>query len=205
MSVTESGLTASRAGQERQEREARWQAWMAAAQDGDAMAYERLLQELLPEVRSQVRRRLSDAANAEDVVQNALLAIHRSRHTYRPERPFGPWMRAVVRNAFLDHARVRARRAEREVPLDATPEPADEPKDWIEGQRLSPDLERALASLPPAQREAVELIQLQGLSVAEAAVKAGVSTSAVKVRAHRGYRALRARLEGTHPKPEPSR
>lgn len=181
------------------EREERWQAWMAAAQDGDASAYERLLHELLPEVRSQVRRRLSDAAAAEDVVQNALLSIHRSRHTYRPERPFGPWMRAVVRNAFLDHARVRARRAERELPLDSTPEPADESEDWLEGQRLSPDLERALASLPPAQREAVELIQLQGLSVAEAAVKVGVSMSALKVRAHRGYRALREKLQGSPP------
>lgn len=170
---------------------------MAAAQDGDAKAYERLLEELLPEVRSLVRRRLADDAAVEDVVQNTLLAIHRSRHTYRPERPFGPWLRAVARNAFLDHARVRSRRVEREVPLDATPEPAAEEAPLpLERERLSPDLERALAQLPAAQREAVELIQLQGLSVAEAAVKAGVSTSAVKVRAHRGYRALRALLDG---------
>lgn len=173
---------------------------MAAAQDGDAKAYEQLLQELLPEVRSLVRRRMSgssEEAAVEDVVQNTLLAIHRSRHTYRPERPFGPWLRAVARNAFLDHARVRSRRAEREIPLDTTPEPADETPPSLENERLSPELERALASLPPSQREAVELIQLQGLSVAEAAVRAGVSTSAVKVRAHRGYRALRAWLEGS--------
>ena len=184
---------------DRPEREEAWRAWMAAAQDGDAAAYERLLHGLLPEVRSLVRRRLPDEAAVEDVVQNALLAIHRSRHTYRPERPFGPWLRAVVRNAFLDHARAYLRRAEREVSLEVMPEPADEaegPAEWLEGSRLSPDLERALAALPAAQREAVELIQLRGLSVAEAAVKAGVSTSALKVRAHRGYRALRDRLRG---------
>jgi len=169
---------------------------MAAAQDGDAKAYEGLLQELLPEIRSQVRRRLPDEAAVEDIVQNTLLAIHRSRHTYRPERPFGPWLRAVARNAFLDHARARGRRSEREVSLEVVPEPAGDSEPIVAEARLSPELERALAELPRAQREAVELIQLRGLSVAEAAVKAGVSVAAVKVRAHRGYRALRARLEG---------
>ncbi|HKJ25115.1 MAG TPA: sigma-70 family RNA polymerase sigma factor [Myxococcota bacterium] len=169
---------------------------MAAAQDGDAKAYEGLLQELLPEIRSLVRRRLPDEAAVEDVVQNTLLAIHRSRHTYRPERPFGPWLRAVTRNAFVDHVRARGRRSEREVSLEAVPEPAGEPAPAYEGSGLSPELERALAALPAAQREAVELIQLRGLSVAEAAVRAGVSIAALKVRAHRGYRALRASLSG---------
>jgi len=176
------------------EREARWRAWMAAAQDGDGAAYDCLLQEILPELRRVVRRRLPDEAATEDVVQNALLAIHRSRHTYRPERPFGPWMRAVARNAFLDHVRVRSRQAAREVSLDAAPEPASGPAESLGEDALSPALAQALAELPPAQREAVELIQLRGLSVAEAAVRVGVTTSALKVRAHRGYRALRARL-----------
>jgi RNA polymerase sigma-70 factor (ECF subfamily) len=189
-------VSAVSAPEERKAREERWRGSMAAAQGGDAKAYESLLRELLPEIRSLVRRRLRDEAAVEDIVQNTLLAIHRSRHTYRSERPFGPWLRAVARNAFLDHARVRSRRSEREVSLEAVPEPAEESPPLLEEAVLSPELERALAELPPAQREAVELIQLRGLSVAEAAVKAGVSTSALKVRAHRGYRALRARLEG---------
>ncbi len=185
------------AAEDRRVREERWRVSMAAAQNGDAKGYESLLRELLPEIRSLVRRRLPDEAAVEDIVQNTLLAIHRSRHTYRSERPFGPWLRAVARNAFLDHVRVRGRRSGREVPLETVPEPADESAPLLEEAGLSPELERALAELPPAQREAVELIQLRGLSVAEAAVKAGVSMSAVKVRAHRGYRALRAHLEGT--------
>ena len=56
-------------------------------------------------------------------------------------------------------------------------------------------MREALASLPSQQREAVELIQLQGLSVAEAALRAKASPGALKVRAHRGYRALRAILD----------
>ncbi len=59
---------------------------------------------------------------------------------------------------------------------------------------LSPQISHALAQLPASQREAVELIHLKGLSVAEAAAQVGISPGALKVRAHRGYRALRARL-----------
>ena len=76
--------------------EASWGAAMAAAQsaetgDGEARAaYEKMLSELLPVVRRTVRAKLFDPSFVEDVVQNALLSIHRARATYRPERPFGP-------------------------------------------------------------------------------------------------------------------
>ena len=60
--------------------------------------------ELLPHLRGFVRRRLADPEVAEDVVQNILLSLHRARHTYRAERPFGPWLHAVARHAVVDHA-----------------------------------------------------------------------------------------------------
>jgi RNA polymerase sigma-70 factor (ECF subfamily) len=178
------------------DREARWRAWMAAAQRGDAGSYERLLTELLPHLRRYVRRRLFDPTAQEDVVQNILLSLHRARHTHRPERPFTPWLHVIARNAVTDHLRRRGRRLERERSLEerGVPEPAA-PAPPPAAAALSPLLERALASLPPSQRQAVQLIQLEGLSVAEAAQRVGVSRTALKVRAHRGYRALRARLE----------
>ena len=179
-----------------EEREARWRGWMVAAQAGDAAAYEKLLLELLPHLRGFVRRRIGDSEALEDVVQNVFVSLHRARHTYRPERPFGPWLHAVARNAVVDHARARTRRRDREVSLasEGVPEPAADPVEPGTGRELSPELARALAALPDGQREAVELLQLRGLSVAEAALRVGVSRSALKVRAHRGYRALRARL-----------
>ncbi len=175
----------------------RWAAAMAAAQAGEEEAYRALLGELLPVVRRQVRSRISASVDAEDVVQNALIAIHRGRHTYRPERPFGPWMRTVVRHCIIDWFRERGRRATREVVVEepelfAEPEEVEEPG----AQQLSAPLLEALEALPVKQREAVELIHLHGLSVAEASIQAGVSPGALKVRAHRGYRALRARLAG---------
>jgi RNA polymerase sigma-70 factor (ECF subfamily) len=176
------------------ERERTWRAWMIAAQAGDAGAYEKLLLELLPHARRQVARRVGNQASREDIVQNVFLSVHRARHTYRAERRFGAWFHAIVRNAVIDWARAHRRRLNRELSLDAegVPEPTAEPAPA--NQTLSPELEQALASLPATQREAVELIHLEGLSVAEAAARAGVSRGALKVRAHRGYRALRVFL-----------
>jgi RNA polymerase sigma-70 factor (ECF subfamily) len=180
---------------QRQRREQRWRAWMIAAQQGDRAAYEKLLGEMIPELRLFVRRRLSEPSVREDVVQNILVAVHRARHTYRGERPFAPWLYAVARNAVRDQLRARMRRAGRELTLEPArvPEPAAPPEPPSDGA-LSPELERALTRLPDAQREAVLLVQVEGLSVAEAAARAGVSRSALKVRAHRGYRALRGLL-----------
>jgi RNA polymerase sigma-70 factor (ECF subfamily) len=177
--------------------EDRWGLAMAAAQGGDESAYRGLLEQLLPFVRRQVRGRISAPADAEDVVQNALIAIHRGRHTYRPERPFGPWMRTVVRNCVIDWFRERGRRASRETTVESPELFAEGVYDEEPGaQDLAPPLAAALQALPAKQREAVELIHVHGLSVAEAAVEAGVSPGALKVRAHRGYRALRTRLAG---------
>jgi RNA polymerase sigma-70 factor (ECF subfamily) len=180
-----------------EERESRWRTWMSAAQQGDSVAYESLLRELIPHLRAFVRRRLRDPAVVEDVVQNILLSVHKARHSWRSERPFGPWLHAIARNAVIDQARAGTRRRAREVSLAAegVPEPSVEAELPVE-HALSPELAGALAELPDAQRQAVQLIHIDGLSVAEAAEHAGVSPGALKVRAHRGYVALRARLGG---------
>ncbi len=184
--------------QRENEREDAWRAWMVAAQAGDSGAYEKLLLELLPRARRQVGARISDTAAREDIVQNALVSIHRARHTYRADRPFTPWFNTIVRNATIDWVRMRARQSSRELPLE--PESMADRAGGsgpTEGDdALSPDLARALSTLPPAQRQAVEMIHLEGLSVSDAAARAGVTKGALKVRAHRGYQALRSLLRG---------
>jgi RNA polymerase sigma-70 factor (ECF subfamily) len=167
----------------------RWRAWMASAQQGDADAYQRLLSELLPFVSGIVRARMRDDPSAEDVVQEVLLSIHTARHTYRPERPLEPWVRTIARNAVIDWARRQARARGRESGVDAADLAA--PEREAPSAILSPGLERALSSLPDAQRQAVVMLKLEGLSVAEAAEKAGTTPGALKLRAHRAYRALR--------------
>ncbi len=174
--------------------EASWGAWLAAAQNGDAAAYERLLVALLPALRGFVTSRLGDPSTVEDVVQNVLLSIHRARHTYRPERPFEPWFWTIARNAITDAQRLRSKRQRREEPLDDLEIAGDGEREIEAALPLSTGMTRALAALPDSQRQAVELLHVQQLSVAEAAALVGVTPGALKVRAHRGYRALRGIL-----------
>ena len=173
---------------------------MAAAQQGDSQAYESLLRDILPALRGYAKRRLRDDASVEDVTQEVLLSLHRARHTYRAERPFEPWMWAIARNAVTDVHRARARRASRETPLPEDDELHDllagsESAGDPERHELSPALAAALSKLPSPQRAAVMMIHGEGLSVVEAALRAGVSPGALKLRAHRGYRALRTMLQ----------
>jgi RNA polymerase sigma-70 factor (ECF subfamily) len=180
---------------------------MAAAQRGDAEAYASLLRSLLAPLRAFVRSRGVDAGEIEDVVQEILISIHRARHTWRADRPFEPWLWAVARNASTDalrwQGRERSRRGRpahvpgREPPAGdalATSGAALDPEAQLTARELSPGLVEALRKLPASQREAVELLYVEQLTVAEAASRAGVSASALKVRAHRGARALRDAL-----------
>jgi RNA polymerase sigma-70 factor (ECF subfamily) len=179
--------------------------WMVAAQVGDAAAYESLLVSLLPVLRAFVRRRGIDGSEVEDVVQEVLLLIHRARHTWRPDRPFDPWMWAVARNATTDALRRQGRERSRRDPIPdelgenqlaagAAGERQSDPERLLASSELEPRLSHAMGTLPAAQRQAVELLYVEQLSVAEAAARAGVTTTALKVRAHRGTRALRAAL-----------
>ena len=181
-------------GTAREAAEAEWSVWMASAQAGDSDAYERLLRAILPTVRAFVRSRMHNPDAAEDVVQNVLLSVHRSRHTYNASRPFGPWLRAVSRNAVIDSIRSRGRRLGREDPLEKHEAflEAEPQKDY--DAPISPGMIEALEKLPPNQRQAVEMLHLRELSVAEAAASVGVTPTAIKVRAHRGRVALKKHL-----------
>ena len=168
---------------------------MASAQAGDALAYERLLRDLVQYSRQKVAYEVSDTAAREDIVQNALLSVHRARHTYRSEHAFEPWFNTILRHAVVDWFRAAGRRRALELGIDDAPADAlvAPPAESSPGE-LSSELADALDQLPAKQREAVELIHVQGLSVKEAATRAHVTPGALKVRAHRGYRALRELL-----------
>lgn len=166
---------------------------MIAAQQGDRHAYEDLLGRVAVLAQGYVRRRVGDAAWGEDVVQECLIALHRARHTYDPARPFAPWLYAIVQNRLVDALRVLRRRLLREL----QPEPSFEKATRAVQERdaMLMDVRRAVAGLPDNQRRVIELLKFEELSVREVAAKLGMSETNVKVTAHRGYRALRERIE----------
>ena len=160
---------------------------MARAQEGDAAAYRALLDDLGPEVLGFLRRWISETFDVDDAYQETFIALHRARHTYQPSRPIEPWLFAIARNVAIDFARRRRARSAHEVQVATAPERL------VEGERdLRVQFEQALQRLSPRQRQAFEMLQVEGLSVAEAAARAGTTTGALKVRAHRAYAVLRA-------------
>lgn len=178
-------------------KEQRWSRLMAAAQEGDRAAYDRLLRETVPFIRAIAARRHSSEDRIDDVVQDVLLTVHRVRHTYDPERPFERWLAAIAERRSIDLLRRRARRAAVETSDQRTYETFPDAGANREGETLARDeLSRAIATLPPGQREAIELLKLRELSLKEAARTSGRSIAALKVNVHRAIKALKARLEG---------
>ncbi len=174
-----------------------WEGWMAAAQGGDARAYEALLRATLPLLRAVARRRLRDVQEAEDAVQDTLLTIHRLRHAYDPARPLRPWLVAICERRCIDRLRRQGRRRNREAPLDAFGDSLAAPAaESGEARAAAAQLRAAVAELPESQRTALRLAKLEDLPLAEASARSGLSVGALKVATHRAVRALRRRLGG---------
>jgi RNA polymerase sigma-70 factor, ECF subfamily len=174
------------------ERQDRLRALLVAAQHGDGQAYAGFLRELTPYLRAYFRRRLQTLPDdVEDLVQETLLAVHNARHTYDAGHPVSAWVYAIARYKMVDLMRGRAGREALHDPLDeegaellTEAEPAA-----AEARR---DLRVLLQQLPERQRLPIEYVKIEGLSVAEAAQRIGLSESAVKVGIHRGLRMLAA-------------
>ncbi len=168
---------------------------MQAVQAGDTQAYRALLADLLPVVRSIIRRQIRDRELAEDVVQDCLLTLHQIRHTYDVQRPFLPWVAAIARRRAIDHLRRLGRR-----PVEVMDDPeaieryADPADDHPEAPGDPQALRAAIAQLPSGQRAAIELLKLKELSLKEAAVETGLSVGALKIAVHRAVKSLKATL-----------
>lgn len=166
---------------------------MLAALAGDRAAYRMLLGGLRSRLEIFFRRRISEMpGDVDDLVQETLIAIHTKRATFDPAQPFTPWVYAIARYKLVDHFR-RAGRATM-VPLEDAEEVSD--VDVAAPADARRDLEQILTLLPERSRAVLSSVKLEGLSVAEAAARHGVSESAVKVGIHRSLRKLAAQLRG---------
>lgn len=178
--------------------ERRWSQLMASAQDGDRVAYDRLLREIVPFIEALTGREHRAADRVEECVQDVLLTVHRVRHTYDPSRPFKPWLAAIARRRSIDLLRRRGRRSALEVSDDRAYETFADPhaNRGMEVFSATEGLNEAIAVLPQQQKEAVELLKLRELSLAEASQVSGKSVAALKVNVHRAIKSLRHRLKG---------
>jgi RNA polymerase sigma-70 factor (ECF subfamily) len=162
---------------------------MVAGLAGDGAAHAALLRALVPVLRGWFRRRMGDDDTIEDLMQEVLIAVHHKRATYDPTRPFGGWLYAVARYKMIDHFR----RGGRECPLDGLEEVLAAPETADSGDARA-DVDTLLATISPKQAAAIRATHLDGLSVAEAAQRQGLSPSDIKISVHRGLKALAARI-----------
>lgn len=155
---------------------------------GDCAAYHRLLSLLTPALRRAIRSRAQAVGlDAEDVVQEVLIALHLKRNTWIRGTPVAPWVAAIARNKLVDAHRRRGRRLE--IPLDSVVDTLHGEGDHEEH---SHDLTRVLGSLSPRQRKVLQAVSLEGYSAREAAGRLDMSEVAVRVMLHRSLKSLAA-------------
>ena len=166
---------------------------MTEALQGNARSYDALLRAVTPLLMTFDGRRLHQGeADAQDLVQDTLMAIHMRRESYDGSRPFTPWLFAIARHKLVDH--FRRRRVTTNI---------DELGDILrvegfdEAIEARLDVEALLGSLPGKQAGAIRHTRLNGLSVTEAARKMGIGESDVKVSVHRGLKRLAGELEAS--------
>jgi RNA polymerase sigma-70 factor (ECF subfamily) len=164
---------------------------MLAYAGGDAAALRPLFERYAPILLRLVQRQVGGAADAQDIVQQTFLQLHRARRDFRADMRVRPWVMTIALNLARDVLRRRGRRPEQvleEETLAAVPAAASDPD-------VARRVRAALSGLPRDQREVIELHWFDQLSFSEIAAIVGASSGAVRVRAHRGYVALRKTLE----------
>jgi len=165
---------------------------------GDSAAFEELFTRYAPALTRVMLRQIRSREEASELVQQTFLQLHRARLDFRSGAQVRPWLYTIALNLRRESARRGARRAGIMSPVAEILEQhgAVNAHDPTEGEtRLQ--VRRALAELPEGQRTVISLHWFDGLSFPEVAEVVGVNLSAVKVRAHRGYKALKSNLAAT--------
>lgn len=161
----------------------------ALSQAGDEAAYRQALTRIASRLPAYFSRRLHARPDeTEDLVQETLLALHLQRGTYDRRWPVSAWVFAIARHKLMDLFRRHVRHEALHDPLDdldeaSHPSSSDEPSS-------ARDLALLLECLPPAQCAAIVMTRIEGLSMAEASGRSGVSVTALKVQVHRGLKRM---------------
>lgn len=165
---------------------------MRRYQQGDGAAAAALVELLSPQLLRFFATQLGSRVDAEDMLQDAWLRIHRVRHTYRPGEPLLPWVYAIARRVRVDSFRKRQRTGSREVASEVLPERAAQ----ADAAAELPPFEQLISDLPESQKEVLTLLKVNGLTIDEVARATSSTPGAVKQKAHRAYERLRSLLSG---------
>src|SRR5579871_6188576 len=156
---------------------------MALYQGGDLVAATALIQSISPRLYRFFAAQEVSRGEADDLLQETWLRIHKVRHTYRAGEPALAWFYAIARHVRVDHYRKAMRTTTHEREL--------EPIAGSSSLGRSDELEALLAPLSSGEREVVEMLKVEGLSLEEVARATSSTVGSVKQKAHRAYKKLR--------------
>ena len=165
--------------------------WMERYQQADPEAPGTLVGALSPALLRFFKSQVASREQADDLLQETWLRIHRVRHTYRPGEPVLPWVYAIARRVRVDGYRRTRRITAHEIATEILPEP----RPCLERRNSLPDFETLIGILPDAQREVVTMLKVGELSLYEVARATSSTVGAVKQKAHRAYARIRKRLQ----------
>ena len=165
--------------------------WMERYQKADPEAPAALVGALSPALLRFFKNQVANREQADDLLQEAWLRIHRVRHTYRPGEPVLPWIYAIARRVRVDGYRRTRRITLHEIAMEVLPDvPAR-----AEARNPGPTFDTLVSALPETQREVVTMLKVGGLTLDEVARATSSTVGAVKQKAHRAYERLRKLLQ----------
>jgi RNA polymerase sigma-70 factor (ECF subfamily) len=173
---------------------------MLAFRDGDDAAFDALFERWAGPLLRYLERMVSDAATAEELVQEAFLRVHGARDRYAPDARFSTWLYRIATNLALNELRRPRRKARHESTVDAEGRPVDLRAEQpavdavVDARRAGDALEAELDALPERQRVALWLTAVEGQSYAEVAETLGATEKSVKALVHRARSTLAARM-----------
>ena len=175
---------------------------MSAYADGDDRRFAEVHAELLPMLRAFLLRRVTNKSLVDDLVQETLLRVVRSRTSFRRGALLRPWALTIARRVFLDEMRrdavarsVSVSESQREAVMELAPSPAPNPLERMAANELWACVQDAMQKMTPIVRESFEYVRLHGYSMERAASEIGTTQGAVKLRAHRAYTGVRRNLQ----------
>lgn len=171
-----------------------WSALAVRAQGGDKRAYAQLLNELVPFIKGRITGGLANSDWVDDVTQDVLISVHKSLNTYSVDRPFKPWLSAIIQFRRTDFLRKHYKSKKIKESSAENTEIFEQHVTSVGHAGELKDIEGAIATLPEKQQKIFTMMKVEGYSAKEVAAEMDMSVSAVKVSAHRTAAKLKEML-----------
>lgn len=166
---------------------------MKEAQDGNETSYHTLLSEVYMFLESYLNSKVYNKSQVDDVLQEVLLAVHNSRHTFDASKSFMSWLLAIAHYKIADSLRLQFKQKNQELEDSIVDTKSDVLNSLIDNQSLH-ILHQAISELDEKPKKVITLLKLEGLKISEVAVKLNLSESNVKIIAHRACQGLEIKL-----------